>query len=320
MEAAQQSQDETMCRLEETEQRLAQMPGVATRMQKIVRRATGGAGGPGRVLVIRSADTDPKTQASLEEDLAVMSRIFDKALDEEVGGSKHGWTAMGIDLSFMPGSNPIRSLYLDGYGALFMLNVGFPLLPPPAKAEEPKETRPADSAWEEARREVYGQPADRKVVPDSGEEFDGDKVNTLKDALLEGLKSATNIRNLKSDDWITVCVFGGGSAAPVKVKTVKVSTKAGAPPAEFLADEMTYDVRANEVFMRNGVFLPSGSRNRGTILTIRVKKSDVDAFAKGRLNLDEFRKKASLTTYIGDVGSMTTGAVGFSGGGSGWSH
>ena len=39
---------------------------------------------------------------------------------------------------------------------------------------------------------------------------------------------------------------------------------------------------------------------RGTILTIRVKKSDADAFAKGKLDIDDFRKKATVTTYAGD--------------------
>jgi hypothetical protein len=38
---------------------------------------------------------------------------------------------------------------------------------------------------------------------------------------------------------------------------------------------------------------------RGSILTIRVKKSDVDSFAKGKLDLDQFRKKASMTIYPG---------------------
>jgi hypothetical protein len=245
-----------------------------------------------------------------------MSRVFDKAVADEVGEAKRNWTAMGIDLSFLPGANPVRSFYLDGYGALFMLNVSFPLLPPPAKVEEPKETRPADSAWEEARREVYGQPADRKAAPDSGEEFDGDKVARLKDALLEGLKSAANIRDLKSDDWITVCVFGAGGAGPARVQRIKVGAKTGVP-MEFSADEMTYDTRMNEMFFKNGVMVPGGPRGRGTILTIRVKKSDVDAFAKGKLNLDEFRKKASLATYAGGAGGiMTDGSL--AGRGFGW--
>jgi len=34
-----------------------------------------------------------------------------------------------------------------------------------------------------------------------------------------------------------------------------------------------------------------------TVMTIRAKKADVDAFAKGDLKLEDFQKKASITTY-----------------------
>ena len=37
-------------------------------------------------------------------------------------------------------------------------------------------------------------------------------------------------------------------------------------------------------------------------MTIRVKKSDVDAFAQGKLSPDEFRDKASIATYPGNTG------------------
>ena len=52
-----------------------------------------------------------------------------------------------------------------------------------------------------------------------------------------------------------------------------------------------------------------GPPARGTIMTIRVKKSDADAFAKGKLSLEDFRKKASITTYAGDTGSWGGGSV-----------
>ena len=88
----------------------------------------------GKALVIRSSESDLKEQTQLEEDLAVMSRILEKAVSERAGGhggQPYGATAMGIDVFYTPAASPLRSLYLDGYGALFMLNVGFPFLPPP---------------------------------------------------------------------------------------------------------------------------------------------------------------------------------------------
>src|SRR5439155_25390899 len=64
---------------------------------------------------------------------------------------------MGIDVFFAPGSSPIRSIYLEGYGALFLVSVNFPLLPPPDKPESTKEKSDTDSTWEEAKRELYGR-------------------------------------------------------------------------------------------------------------------------------------------------------------------
>jgi hypothetical protein len=55
-----------------------------------------------------------------------------------------------------------------------------------------------------------------------------------------------------------------------------------------------------------------------SLLTIRVKKSDVDSFAKDKLNLDDFRKKAKIMPYTGAVDSpRTAGFGGVTGGGGG---
>src|SRR5204862_5958190 len=88
-----------------------------------------GRGGPGKALVIRTSDSDAKEQANLEEDLAVMSRILDKTMSKNLDDDRAN-RFMGISVLFAPGSGSIRNLYLEGYGALFLLNVNFPLLPP----------------------------------------------------------------------------------------------------------------------------------------------------------------------------------------------
>jgi len=123
-------------------------------------------------------------------------------------------------------------------------------------------------------------------------------VNELKDGLLEALKNATNIRNLKPDETITVCVFGGVSAVPAKVR---VAAKPKPSVSEDEADEL-------QVFLADR---ENGPPARGTIMTIRVKKSDVDAFAQGKLSADEFRTKAAIIAYAGDTG----GWGGWGGGG-----
>src|SRR6516162_5173523 len=125
---------------------------------------------------------------------------------------------MGIDVFAFNGSGPMRNLYLDGYGALFMVNVGFPLVPPAAKTSEEKPS--GDSAWEEAKQELYGPgPGMRPGLP-PGEEFSAEKVGKLKASLLEALKNASNIRGIRPDESVTVCVLGGGNAGPVRVRKI----------------------------------------------------------------------------------------------------
>src|SRR5882724_4046808 len=253
--------------------------------------------GTSRALVIRSSETDPKEQSGIEEDLAVMSHILDKTLDEKFGNQSHGRKAMGIDLWFASSSNPFSSLYLDGYGALFMLKVGFPLLPP-AKNESRKEKTETSSTWEEARQELYGHPNSGKAATLPAEEYDQAKVNALRDSLFEALKNASNIHDLKPDDSVTLCIFGGAGGTGKASSVVR----RGASTGEL----------QNRLWVFNG---GAGNQARGTIMTIRVKKSDVDALAKGKLDSDEFRKKAKVTTYLGSAESGT-GVMSF-GGGSG---
>jgi len=253
-----------------------------------------GEQGASRSLVIRSSEEDAKEQSGIEEDLAVMSHILDKALEEKLGGRTQGRKAMGIDVWFASSSNPFRSMYLDGYGALFMLKVGFPLLPPP-KSETRKEKRETSSTWEEARQELYGHPGSAKIATVPSEEYDEEKVNTLKDALFDALKNASNIHDLKPDDSVTLCIFGSAGRGNKASSIVKRGTAAG-------------EAQNRLWVLTNG----AGTQGRGTILTIRVKKSDVDDFAKGKLNSDEFRNRAKVASYLGNVeggaGVMSFGA------------
>jgi hypothetical protein len=248
----------------------------------------GAAANSGRTLIVRSSDHDPNEQANLEEDLAVMSRIFDKAVSGKPGDDQQIRTAMGIDVYFTSERGPLRNVYLDGYGALFMLNVSYPLLPPPAKSDEEKEKASGDSAWQEAREELFGQVSDSIPVDYVGEEYAAEKVNNLKNALLEALKDATNIRNLKPDDSITVCVFGSASARPAIYREQTTSSIARQGNVPLLGSSAM-----GRLIGRDGAAM------HGTIMTIRVKKTDVDSFSKGKLNLVEFRKRASITIYAG---------------------
>jgi hypothetical protein len=113
-------------------------------------------------------------------------------------------------------------------------------------------------------------------------EYDAERVEELKDAILESLKNATHIRDLKADESITVVVTGGAGSRPDRRATRKTTTD------------------GRNTLEEHSVWI-DGSRagaGRGeATLTLRVKKSDADAFAKGKLDLDEFRKRAIARVY-----------------------
>jgi hypothetical protein len=286
-------------------------PAFADRLQSIISRAYGAPNPPG-ALVVFSSKPDATSQGRLQEDLAVMSHILDKVIDDSLGSDARMKKAMGVDLVFAPDSNMPRKGYLQGYGAFFLLNVAFPLLPPPPKTETQKEEPPMSSAWEEARQEVLGGPPGPGSGPSpAAEPYNEEKVNRLKSGLIEALKNVANIRDLKPDEGVTVCVFGG--AKPL----ARAVSSTGTPGT----------VAATGQIATLGVNTSSAGLQRGTVLTIRVMKSSIDAFAKGQMNLDEFQQKAAITTYEGEpeggvpagrYGGGRYGAGGYGGAGGGY--
>lgn len=260
-----------------------------TRLQSIVNRAGGREPG-GRALVVLPSGGDPKLQSELSEDLAVMHHLLDKAIDEVLGSDQRYRKALGVDLVFAPESSPLRQAYLEGYGALFLVRVGFPLLPAASATESPKEDRETNSAWEEARQEILGvSPAVGNGMGAMAEPYSEEKVNHLKSALVNVLKNAANIRGLKPDEGVTICVFGA---------TKSVAAQAG----------QSIGSRSGDL----GLFTrPFGPQQKGTLMTIRAKRSDIEAFSKGQMNVDEFRKNVSIAIYESEEpaeGSLFTGS------------
>ncbi len=252
----------------------------------------GGGEAQDRPLIIASSSPDEKSIAALDEDLNIMARILDKAVDRGSDDDRKG--AMGIHFWALNqgGGRSARNFYLEGYGAVFTLNVNMPLLAPPSKpqAEEKKEN--TSSSWEDARNELYGReergqfkraPGDRRPsVP-----YDADRVEALKKDLTEALKNATHIRSLKDNEHVTIVVQGSGSDIGVQRRVL-------GPKKEIIRED---------VF--GYAFAGSGGGPR-SVMTLRAKKSDIDAFAKGKTDLDDFRKKVSVAVYQTPGGGSAT--------------
>jgi hypothetical protein len=232
-----------------------------------------------RPLIISSSSLDEQALANLDEDMNIMARILDKSGDR---GEDHDNKAMGIKLwAIGGGSRGARNLYLDGYGAVFIMNVNMPLLAPASKpaAEEKKES--ASSSWEEARKEIYGRDEDRvfKHGGDKkpGQPYDAERVEELQKDLTEALKNATHIRGLKENENVTIVIQGVGSERVHRARAMS-------PKGEFNGDVFAYAFSGNS----------GGPRS---VMTLRAKKSDIDAFAKNQTDLDDFRKKVSVAVY-----------------------
>jgi hypothetical protein len=257
---------------------LAQAPGAAPRPMK------GGdvffsSGRGGRTLIIQSSDPDPKTYANLEEDLNVMYRILSKTRKQDDNGFK-------LESIFQGSSSSVKSMYIEGYGAIFMLGVRFPLVAPQTPEEQPRPKDPTNEEWNRARDELYKRNTVEldfdhiwtKLGPEA-EQYDSQKVEDLTAGILEGLKNGTHIRHLKSDEYITVAVLGAPSGA-VRAVVEKNEDDRGVK-----RKERVENVR-------------SGSGVGESTMTIRARKSDIDDFAKGKLTPDAFRKKAKTLVYL----------------------
>ncbi|MHC4864569.1 MAG: hypothetical protein ACYTEX_10820 [Planctomycetota bacterium] len=280
-----------------------------------LRRRLQGHGGH-RVLVVPAGKIRPQELLTTMEDMTIMARIITKRLSEEdlipevrydgygggrggyggghygrggYGGGYGGWGYGGMGAGLFEGSGAIEAIYLDGYGALFVINVDFPLLPPFEKKQQGDTEEPADEVWERAKQEIYS-PEDREDEDgDDEEEFDEDKVEELQEELLDTLKHATNIRSLGPDEWVIIAVTGSReSQRHVNVQVITQSRQILVHDK----DKKIVSVLGPEDRLPPGVgFRPPA------VMTIRVTKSDVDAFAVGQVDVDEFRQKVQAILY-----------------------
>jgi hypothetical protein len=229
--------------------------------------------------------------SNAEEDLTIMARILDKAARGAHDDDKVMAMNIAVDAAVFGSSSGARNIYLEGYGALFLMSVRYPLLASPEKPEEAKAKENTSTDWETAREDVFGSTRtafdvdfDRIWRSSSRlrEEFDADKVEDLKSSLIEALKNATHIRALKPNDYVTIVVHGAES---VRSQIMKMGL-----------NEPVGESRKGSGSYAATVIGPA--KVGETMMTIRVKKSDVDAFAKGQMDLEAFRKKTSVQVYL----------------------
>jgi hypothetical protein len=291
---AEEAQKEAETAQEEARESLI-LPGTGVSLSTLPSRATP------TILVIPVDQIKPEDLAAITEDISVMCRVLDKKLKEEQGIAAPARLLIGLPFG---GTTGTEGIYLEGYGALFLLKVDFPLTPPPEiKEEQPK--KEGDSFWEETKRELhsakegegfggYGGAMSYAYGLDdrSGEKYDAEKVERLKTTLIKSLKHAANIRSLKPDDSIIISVRGYTPA--VAVQETVVDETEGRNSGRTISPGAVSKLRR---LQHQKVLSAKKDSVTSAVLTIRAKKSDVDTFAKGEIAFDQFRQKVRIHTY-----------------------
>jgi hypothetical protein len=245
------------------------------------------------------------------QDMNIMARIFDKKLNYplRLGEGRSidlgGLLASNRGKHFISGDDKAtKAIYVGGYGAVFLIKVNFPLSPPQeVKVEKVEEG--VDPIWQETKQEIYTSKEVRATIAASPDnivldralkylhtqpsvlpEYDAEKVDELKRKLIKTLKHAANIRSLKPQDCVVLAVTG--TAQPVIITKIHV-----------LKD----DKAGKTISVTPTIHEPSSPLS-SAVLTIRVKKSDIDAFSKGELDFDKFRERTQILTSRAKIGGQ----------------
>jgi hypothetical protein len=293
------------------------LAGLLANVSNLTNRTQSGRGE--RILVIPGGQIKWEELGTIMEDMNVMSRIFGKRLLEArmisgggygrggygggmYGGgiySQHGgyggYGGYGVGTLFGgDGCRTAEGIYIDGYGALFLMRVDFPLSAPAERQEEGGPEEPTDRVWDETRRQMYspeGVRLERRggrgaARGGSEKEYDAEKVEELKRTLVKALKHASNIRALEPEQWVVATVMGSGEPRNVSMVVVKRT-----------GSVIVSDKDRNVTKVYAGAVPSDVAFSSPTVMTIRVKKSDVDAFAAGELDFENFREKVQIFTY-----------------------
>jgi len=263
------------------------------------------------ILVIPLDEIKAEDLAAITEDVGIMCRVLDKKLEQEARIEPAKRTPFPFGAN-----NETEGIYLEGYGALFLLNVNFPLIPPPEIKKEGPPKEEGDTFWEETKNElhstkeygtlsgggygggVYGGGGYGGVaklytygVDRSSENYDPEKVEQLKTTLIRSLKHAANIRNLKPDESVIISVRGCAPGVVVQETVIEKNADRGSTTSR----SGSVGVSRRAPVLRT---LPAEEGNAAsTVLTIRAKKSEIDAFAKGQATFDQFRQKVCIHTH-----------------------
>jgi hypothetical protein len=242
---------------------------------------------PAQAFILSFGHTDPRQQEELQEDIGVMSFLLEKNLDRALGNIptiKLGIPMLARDAS----SRPVHGMYLEGYGAIFIVRVNFPLVGAP-EPPQPKQEKPADTEWEAARERLYGQGADPRAITFArGSDYSAERVNVMEVELVRSLRNAAHV-HVAADEFVVISVEGAREPSGVEVAKGE-----------------------------GAVVTWTGATRPKTFLALRAKKADIDALAAGQIALEDFKKtKVARSAYLGAIPANTGAGTSSIGGSAG---
>lgn len=215
--------------------------------------------------------------AVMRRDLEVMRRILEgEALGRKIpqGASTDALHVLTYLGDYGHGRGRSQAFYIPGEGALFLLSASYPVAPSKSEGEhDGKEP----TLWERVSAEVDGKPL---PAPSTGQAYDAEKVERLKDEVLSALvKHAPNISQLSPQDHLSVVVMGSTSGALADFFRVATPEERG------LLQRGTSPV----VVTTDG--FPS------TVLAMRVSVADLRAAASDGADAKALRARAKMAQY-----------------------
>lgn len=222
----------------------------------------GSAPQSGVALVVPAPGAGAEDILNVQDDLQVMSRLFQKQLEQAgVAPPKRDayymvYNMVGSSLGHNLVSG-VQSLYLAGYGVVFQLKVEFPLV---AQAQDQGHQTDSqeDSLWAQTRLELQDPEAARRAKEKGKQDvptYDPQKVEDLKETLIKTLKYTRNIRSLQPNEKAVIVV----------TSTAEIG--------------------------------PSTPMPHYTTLALSAGKADIDQFAGGGLDYQQFQGKVQSMMY-----------------------
>jgi hypothetical protein len=260
------------------------------------------------VLVIPTADVTPEKIGEMTDDMRVMLHILREKLSEPrmILGMLRDYG------SFFGDDRKAEAFYLQGTAAVFVIRVDFPYSFPTRRPDEGEGREEAvDPIWQRARERLYS-PAGPRGYGQSVQARET-TFEQFKDELLRSLRHAANVRHIEPNELVILTVVAQNEDAgwPGAASGGSYSTTGGGwvmggvsgsgggsfsyGGTSSYANSRTFSGGGRDRTDAPVTGAPAGAST--TVLTMQAKKADVDAFAKGEIDFEQFRQKVRSFTY-----------------------